>query len=103
MTKRRPETNDLPPRHAPQNRDEAKSKLRRGGQHCPVCLAALPRIAGKGRLARKCASCGAQPQAARRCSRCHQEAIWETNAKAACQACGQHGSKLGVLVGALED
>jgi hypothetical protein len=93
---------DKPARHTSRSRGVAESKLRRDGRHCPVCLKALPRIAGKG-LARKCTSCEAQPEPARRCARCHEEAIWETNIKAACQACGNHGSKLRVVAGALTE
>jgi hypothetical protein len=93
---------DASAKHRPQNRAESKSKLRRDGRHCPVCLAALPRIAGKGRVARKCTICGGQPQLGKRCSRCQQEAIWETDSKAACQACSQHGSRLRVVAGSLE-
>jgi hypothetical protein len=81
---------------------EAESKLRRDYRHCPVCVHALPRIAGKGRQAQKCLSCGAQPQAGKRCARCHQEAIWEGRSAAACQSCGNHGSRLRVIVGAAE-
>jgi hypothetical protein len=88
--------------HKPGNRETAESKLRRDGRHCPVCLKALPRIAGKGGPARKCASCHAQPQPGKHCARCHQEAVWETQARAACQSCGNHGSKLRVVAGALE-
>jgi hypothetical protein len=83
-------------------RAAAESKVRRDGRHCPVCLKALPRIAGQGRVAHRCASCGAEPQRTGRCARCHEPAIWETGTKAACQACGNHGSKLRVVAGALD-
>jgi hypothetical protein len=94
---------DITPGRRSQSRDTAESKRRRGGQHCPVCLALLPSIAGQGGIARKCAACGAQPRRGKCCSKCHQEAIWETNTKAACQACGQHGSKLTVVVGTSDE
>ena len=82
---------------------EDESKLRRDRRHCPVCLRPLPKIAGKGRVARKCASCGAQPQPEKRCTRCGQEAIWQAPIRAACQSCGHHGSKVSVIVGAATD
>ena len=85
------------------NRGAAESRLRTDGRHCPVCRKALPRIAGQGRLARRCTSCQAQPQPGKRCARCHQDAIWEAAASAACQACGNHGSRLRVVAGALEE
>ena len=90
-------------RRKSQDRDRAESNLRKGGQHCPLCLALLPSIAGKGRSARKCTACGAQPHRGKLCSKCHQEAIWETSTKAACQACGQHGSKLTVVAATSEE
>jgi hypothetical protein len=94
---------ETPARQTPKSRDSAESKLRRDRRHCPLCLKVLPRIVGGGRLAHKCSSCGAQPQARRRCAKCRQEAIWELGAKAACQACANHGSKLRVVAGALEE
>jgi hypothetical protein len=94
---------DVHVRHSPKNRDESESKLRRGRRHCPLCLQALPRISGKGRLAHKCTSCTAQPQPGKRCARCNQEAVWEAGASAACQACGFHGSKIRVIAGTLEE
>lgn len=104
MTRRFPEADtDAPTRHTPQNRREAESKLRRGGRHCPVCLQPLVRISGKGRFAHKCAVCGAQPQQSRRCAKCNQEAVWEVNARAACQACGHHGSRIRVIAAVFED
>ena len=78
------------------NRATAEAKLRTDGRHCPVCLKALPRMAG--RPARRCMDCEAHPRG-KRCARCHQEAIWESETKAACQACGNHGSKLRVVEG----
>jgi hypothetical protein len=83
--------------------ETAESKRRRDGHHCPVCLKALPRMAGQERRARKCASCGAQPEPGQRCARCRQEAIWEAGPKAACQSCGTQGSRFRVVAGALED
>ena len=100
--KRRGQRDDEPG-HSPRSRLAAESKLRKGGRHCPVCLKELPSIAGKGRPARQCASCAAQPQPGKRCAKCHQEGIWEAEAKAACQSCGNHGSKLRVIAGALEE
>lgn len=102
MRRRRPADDETPARHAPRNRDAAESKLRRDRRHCPVCLKPLPRIAGQGRLAHKCASCEAQPQRDKRCAKCFQEAVWETVSRAACQGCGNHGSKLRVIAGLLE-
>ena len=104
MTRRsRESATDAPARQTPQNRREAESRLRRGGRHCPVCLQPLVRIVGKGRLAQKCTVCGAQPQPRSRCTRCDQEAVWEVKARAACQACGHHGSRVGVVAAAFED
>jgi hypothetical protein len=85
-----------------ESKSEAESKLRRDRRHCPVCVKPLPRIPGKGRLAQKCVSCGAEPQPGKRCTRCHQEAIWEAKTAAACQSCGNHGSRLRVIAGAAE-
>jgi hypothetical protein len=93
---------ELPVRHTPANRTDQESKLRRDRRHCPVCLAALPRITGKGRLAHKCVRCGAQPQPGKRCAKCLQEAVWEARTKAACQSCANHGSKVRVVAGMLE-
>jgi hypothetical protein len=95
---------ELPPaRRKAKPSGEAESKLRRGGQHCPLCLDTLPRISGKGQIANKCMSCGAQPQPGKRCSKCKEEAIWESKAEAACQSCGRRGSRLLVIAGAHED
>jgi hypothetical protein len=85
-----------------QDESESESKLRRDRRHCPVCVERLPRIAGRGRPARKCIRCGAQPQPGKRCARCYQEAIWEAKTKAACQSCANHGSKLRVIAGEVE-
>ena len=83
-------------------RAQAELKLRTDGRHCPVCLQELPRIAG-ARTALRCAACGAQPLPGRRCARGHMETVWQAQGKAACQACGDHGSPLRVIAGALED
>jgi hypothetical protein len=84
-------------------RTEAERTQRTDGRHCPVCLHELPRIAG-ARKALRCAACGAQPLAGRRCARCHRETVWQAQeGKAACQGCGDHGSALRVVAGALED
>ena len=95
-----PKTGERGPRHRAQ---EAESKLRRDGRHCPVCAKALPRIAGKSGSARQCTSCGAKPQAAQRCTRCHEETVWLAASRAGCQACGLHGSAVRVVQGALEE
>jgi hypothetical protein len=83
-------------------RDDADSKLRRDGRHCPVCLRALPRISGKARPARKCTACGAEPEPEKRCARCHEGPVWISSSRAGCPACGNHGSALRVILGALE-
>ena len=83
-------------------RAAAELKLRTDGRHCPVCLQELPRIAG-ARTAQRCAACAAQPLPGRRCARCHMETVWQAERKAACQGCGDHGSPLRVVAGALED
>jgi len=81
------------PKRIPQNRDVARSKLRRDGKHCPVCLAALPKTATKTRLKRKCGACAAQPIEPGRCKKCGTAALWAGPAGAACQSCGIHGAK----------
>jgi hypothetical protein len=101
------------PGSTPKERREAESKTRRDGGHCPVCLQRLARLSSgtpagvrgseKGRLAHKCSACGAERQPGKRCARCHEEGVWEADAKAACQACGHHGSRVTVVAGALED
>ena len=103
LTMRRAPDDHRPARHVAKNREEAEAKLRRDRRHCPVCLQPLPKIAGKGRAARKCARCGAQAQPGKRCTRCGQDAIWEAPIRAACQACGHSGSKVSVIVGAATD
>ncbi|HET8646592.1 MAG TPA: hypothetical protein VFO85_13950 [Vicinamibacteria bacterium] len=75
----------------------AQEARRRDGRHCPVCLAVLPRMAGGA--ARRCAQCGARPAAGLRCSRCHQEAVWQAERGAACASCGHHGSRVRVIAG----
>ena len=95
---------ELPPAgRKPKASGEAESTLRQGGQHCPLCLETLPRISGKGRIANKCLSCGAERQPGKRCSKCKEEAIWESSAEAACQSCGRRGSRLLVIADAHED
>jgi hypothetical protein len=79
---------------------EAEAKLRTSGYNCPLCVQPLPRIAG-GRIARRCGSCAAQAVADKRCSQCQREAIWELDARAACQACGNTGSRVTVVAGDL--
>jgi len=81
------------PKHVAQNRRVARSKLRRGGKHCPVCLVALPKVATKTRLKRKCTACAAQPVDLGHCMKCGAEAVWVGPAGAACQSCGTHGAK----------
>lgn len=77
---------------------EAENALRTSGHNCPLCLQALPRIAG-GRIARKCSACGAEAASGKRCAKCDREAIWELDARAACQACGITGSRVKVVGG----
>jgi hypothetical protein len=85
-------------RHHSQNRDTAESKLRRGGKHCPICLAPLAKIAGRTRRMKCCVSCRAHPSSWKRCARCQARgSIWENKAAAACQACGLHGAKAVVI------
>jgi hypothetical protein len=81
---------------------QAALGLRKDGRHCPLCLKPLPRIAGQHVAARKCLGCGAQHRLGKRCAKCDANAIWEAEAKAACQTCGVSGSKLRVVAGALE-
>ena len=81
------------PRHMPENRRVAFSKLRRGGKHCPVCLAALPKTATKTRLKRKCDACAAQPIERGRCKKCGAAAVWAGPTGAACRSCGAHGAR----------
>ena len=83
-------------------REAAASELllRTSGHHCPLCLHSLPRIAG-GRIARSCGACGAHAVRDKRCAECGREAIWELAARAACQACGNTGSRVMVVGGDL--
>jgi hypothetical protein len=86
------------PAHESQNRRSARSKLRRGKRHCPVCLAPLVKVAGRTRLMRSCPACRAHPSDSKRCSRCRASgSIWENKQGAACQACGLHGAKASVI------
>ena len=74
------------------------TKLRRDGNHCPVCVAALPRIA-RTRPARKCLACGAEPVPDVRCSACEEPAVWAGRTAAACASCGKQGSKVAMIAG----
>lgn len=86
------------PKHQPQNRRSADSKLRRGKRHCPNCLTPHAKIASRTRLMRACQNCDAHPSDQKRCSKCHaSECIWENSQDAACQACAQHGPKSSVI------
>lgn len=78
-------------RHASRNRRDAPSKLRRGGRHCPICLAAFVKNAKRTRRVRCCGACGAHPQADKTCASCGADAIWQARGQAACQRCGAHG------------
>jgi len=84
-------------RHLPRNRANAVSKVRRGGKHCPVCLAPLPKTATRTRLKRKCAACAAQPIQLGRCRKCGADAVWAGPAGATCQSCGVRGTKQSVV------
>ena len=88
------------PRHRPQNRREAESKLRRNPRCCPICLTELPKTSKRTRLMRYCPHCQAHPSRGKRCARCGQDAVWETKGKAACRSCGLHGGKADVIEGA---
>lgn len=88
---------ETPPPHRPQNRGSSESKLRRGGKHCPVCLAPLRKNAPRTRLMRSCEACQAHPSQGKRCRRCGADAVWENKAGAACQGCGLHGEKREVI------
>ncbi len=87
------EQDEQPGPHFAQNRQAAPSKLRRGGKHCPVCLAPLAKIAPRTRRKRECVSCRAHPSPGKHCLRCSAEAVWENKALASCQSCGLHGRK----------
>ncbi len=88
-----------PPRHRPQNRDSSESKLRRGGKHCPLCLAPIRKNAARTRLIRSCTACRAHVSAGKQCQRCGHRAIWENKSGAACRSCGLHGAKAAVIAG----
>ena len=100
--KRSKQTDGPPSRHLAKARVREKVAadlgLRTSGHNCPLCLHALPRIAGK-RIARSCGACGARAIDGKRCAQCHREAIWESAARAACQACGNNGSRVSVVAG----
>ena len=89
--------NELELKHLPQNRKSSPSKLRRGGKHCPVCLAKLTKIAKRTRQKKQCTKCGANPQPLKVCSKCRCRTIWQSPIGAACQSCGSHG-QLGIAV-----
>jgi hypothetical protein len=97
-------TGDTPPddetaKHRSLNRNDAESKLRRGGRHCPVCLAPLAKNAARTRLRRDCVACGAHPST-KRCARCASTTLWEGRSGAGCRACGLAGPQnqvIGVL------
>ena len=75
----------------------SESKLRRDGQHCPICLIALGKNARRTRQSRKCHSCQAQMVEGKRCQKCAGESVWENRNGAACQKCGLHGAKSDVI------
>src|SRR5580693_7624615 len=83
---------DETPKRRPSNRRTSPPKLRRGGKHCPVCLAPLRKIAPHTRLRRECIVCGAHVSR-KPCRGCGGRAVWEGPTGAACQSCGIHGSK----------
>ncbi len=84
-------------KHMPQNRGSAESKLRRNPKHCPVCLAALSKIASRTRLAKSCESCRAHPSVTKTCKKCGANTVWEGKTGAGCRACGLHGNKSDVI------
>jgi uncharacterized protein YciI len=102
--KRSKQTDGPPSRHVAKARAREKAaadlRLRTSGHNCPLCLHALPRIAGS-RVARSCGACGARAVGGKRCAECLREAIWESAARAACQACGHTGSRVMVVAGDL--
>lgn len=87
-------------RHVSRNRRDAPSKLRRGGRHCPICLAAFAKNAKRTRRVRCCDACGAHPQAEKNCASCGADAIWQARGQAACQRCGAHGEADAIVAGA---
>lgn len=80
-----------------ENRHDSDSKLRRGKQHCPICLTPLAKNATRTRLLRKCLSCQGQPSEGKHCRRCAGAWVWENRDEAACQGCGLHGEKGDVI------
>lgn len=90
----------MKPRARARAQAEAQARLRTSGHNCPLCLQTLPRIAG-GRVSRLCRACGARAVPDKRCSRCHGDSLWEVEARAACQACGNNGSRVKVVAGDL--
>ncbi len=74
----------------------SENARRKGGQHCPVCVARL----GKNRRRTKrlgfCDQCQAHPTA-KRCRRCTQPLVWENKHRAACQSCALTGPKATVI------
>jgi hypothetical protein len=88
---------DGAPPHVPRNRGTAESKLRRGGKHCPVCLAPLRKNAPRTRLVHDCGACRAHVSRGKHCRKCGADAVWENKAGAACQRCGLTGSKRDVI------
>lgn len=85
------------PKHVPQNRATAESKLRRSPAHCPVCLAPLRKNARRTKTMAKCVACGANPQPGKVCFRCRDESIWQSRKGAACRRCGHHGKPSDVI------
>ncbi len=85
------------PKHQSQNRLSAETKVRRGGKHCPVCLAPLVKNTRRTRLMRMCVECQAHPSLFKRCRKCGQATVWENKQTVACQGCGIHGAKSMVL------
>jgi hypothetical protein len=83
-------------RERPRNRNDATSKLRRGGRHCPVCLAPLAKNAARTRRRRGCVACGAHPST-KHCARCASATLWESRTGAGCTACGLAGPKRDVV------
>ena len=92
------ETEREPPHH-PQNRAQSPSKLRRGGKHCPVCLAKLSLNAKRTRVRLDCLGCRAHPQNDKVCIRCGAKRIWQGPAGVACQACGANGEASEIVAG----
>ncbi len=85
------------PRHVSENRRTSESKIRRSGRNCPICLVAFPKNARGTKRIRMCPACQAHPSVTKSCNRCAAEAIWENKQSAACQSCGNHGSKFEVV------